>query len=62
MKTSEKIIQRLNKMGLIRTLNPIAHSYHGSRNGSFSWVVSDGGCDIGSTESMKECISWERWI
>lgn len=62
MKTSEKIIQRLYKMGVITTLNPIVHSYHGSRNGSFSWVVSDGGNDIGSTESMKECLSWGKWI
>lgn len=62
MKTSEKIIKRLYAMGVISSLTPIVHSYHGSRNGSFSWVVSSGVHDIGSTESMKECLSWERWI
>lgn len=62
MKTSEKITKRLYDMGVIDTLKPIIHSYHGSRNGSFCWVVSSGSIDIGSTESMKECLSWERWI
>jgi len=62
MKTSEKIIKRLYDMGVINTLKPISHSFHGSQNGSFSWVVSSGTMDIGSTESMKECLSWDRWI
>lgn len=25
-------------------------------------TISCGTTDIGSTESMKECLSWERWI
>ena len=62
MKTSEKIIKRLYNMGLINTLTPIVHSYHGSRNGSWSWVVSCGSQDIGLCYSMKECLSWKRWV
>ena len=61
MKASEKIVRRLYAMGVISSLTPIVHSYHGSRNGSFSWVVSSGAHDVGSNESMKECLSWERW-
>ena len=53
MKTSEKIIKRLYDMGVISSLNPIVHSYHGSRNGSFSWVVSSGTHDVGSTEIYR---------
>ena len=49
-------------MGVIDKMNPIIHSYHGSRNGSFSWAVSCGSLDVGSTESMKECLSWKRWL
>lgn len=60
--TSNKIIKRLYDMGVIKSLTPIVHSYHGSRNGSWSWVVSDGCLDIGSTESMKVCLTWKRWI
>lgn len=62
MKISEKIIKRLYDMGVINSELPIVHSYHGSRNGSFSWVVSSGTKDVGSTVSMKECLEWERWI
>jgi len=62
MKTSEKIIKRLYNMGAIDSLECNVHLYHGSRNGSFSWAISCGSIDIGSTESMKECLSWERWI
>jgi len=62
MKTSEKIIKRLYNMGVISALTPIVHSFHGSRNGSWSWVVSCGSQDIGSCYSMKECLSWKKWV
>lgn len=62
MKTSEKIIKRLYEMGAIKSPNAIAISYRGSRNGSWNWAVSCGISDIGSTCSMKECLSWKRWI
>ena len=60
--TSEKLVERLRKMGVISSPNPIVHSFRGSRNGSWSWVISSGSSDIGSTESMKTCLSWKRWI
>ena len=62
MKTSEKIIKRLYNMGAISSLECHVYLHGGSRNGSFSWTISCGVKDIGSTESMKECLSWERWI
>ena len=62
MKTSEKIIKRLYDMGAINSLECNVYLHRGSRNGSFSWAISCGARDIGSTESMKECLSWERWI
>lgn len=62
MKTSEKIIKRLYDMGAIDSLECIVYLHGGSRNGSFSWAISCGSRDIGSTASMKECLSWERWI
>lgn len=61
-KTSEKLVERLKKMGVITSPNPIVHSFRGSRNGSWSWVISSGASDIGSMESMKTCLSWKRLV
>ena len=61
-KLSDRLVERLYNMGVISTTNPIVHSFHGSRNGSWSWCVSSGTHDVGSTESMKTCLSWKRWV
>ena len=62
MRLSEKIIKRLYAMGAINSLECKVWLYRSSRNGSFSWAISCGVIDIGSTESMKECLSWKQWI
>lgn len=62
MKRSEKIVKRLNDMGVINDINPLVFKHRGNRNGSFSWCVSSGVKDIGSTCSMQECLKWKRWI
>lgn len=62
MKLSEQIIKRLYDMGAINSLECEVYLHRGSHNGSFSWVITCGPIDIGTTESMKECLSWERWI
>lgn len=33
-----------------------------NRQGGFSWIISIGGHDIGSTCSITECLSWKRWV
>ena len=33
-----------------------------NRHGGFSWVIAVDGYDIGSTCSITECLSWERWV
>ncbi len=50
-------------MGLIEDPTKCLVLHHRSnRHGSFSWVISSGILDIGSSENMKECLSWKRWI
>ena len=61
MKTSEKIIKRLYDMGAIGSLNATSTSFRGSHNGSWCWSVSCGH-HVGSCSSMKECLSWKRWL
>lgn len=62
MKTSEKVIERLRRMGVINVEHPLVFTHRGNRWGSFSWVITSGIKDIGSSESMKTCLSWKRWI
>ena len=62
MKRSKKIVRRLNDMGVINDINPLVFTRRGNRNGSFSWCVSSGVKDIGSSRSMQECLKWKRWI
>lgn len=49
-------------MGAVDSLHCIVYLHRGSRNGSFSWSISCGSTDIGSSESMKTCLSWKRWV
>ena len=66
MTTKEKIIRRLNKgFGFDIPINaPCFHHLATFYNadGRFSWVISNGSIDVGSTSSMKECLSWKRWV
>lgn len=63
MKRSDLVIKRLHAMGLIKDPSQcLVYHHRGNGQGSFSWVISSGTLDIGSTESMKECLSWSRWI
>ena len=50
-------------MGLIEDPSQCLVLHHrGNRHGAFPWVVSSGIRDIGSSDNMKECLSWKRWI
>lgn len=65
MTTKERIINRLNKgFGFEIPLDAPYH-HHGGRGlftGCWSWSVSTGLLDIGSTDSMTECLKWKKWI
>ena len=65
MTTKEKIVSRLNRaFGLNIPLGcPCYH--HGGRGmftGGFSWSVSSGCLDVGSSYAMTKCLRWKRWI
>lgn len=61
----ERIINRLNK-GFGYNIPPTAPCCHHQatfcRDGRWSWSISIGVHDIGSTHPMKECLSWKRWF
>lgn len=65
MTTKEKIIKRLNNGFGYNIPNDAPYCHHQATfcgDGRFSWSISAGAHDIGSTASMKECLSWERWV
>lgn len=66
MKTSEKIIKRLNEaFGFDMPNNAFVTTHikrYGHNDCSFSWSVSWGGIDIGSSKSMTECLKWDKWV
>lgn len=66
MKTSEKIIKRLNEaFGFDISKDAIVTSHikrYGHYDDAFSWSVSYGGYDIGSSSPMSECLKWKKWV
>ena len=65
MKLKEKIIKRLNKGFGYNIPNDTPYCHHQATfcgDGRFSWSIACGVHDIGSTSSMKECLSWKRWV
>ena len=65
MTSKEKIIKRLNDGFGMKIPNNVPYCHHQATfcaDGRWSWSISNGSHDIGSTASMKECLSWERWV
>ena len=72
MKTSEKIIQRLNKgFGFNLPLDTKfkthqANSQFSKANAAHAWFISDDrvsyDLQIGCCQTMTECLKWKRWV
>lgn len=65
MTTKQKIINRLNKGFGFNISQDCPWTHHAARGlfaGGFSWSVNMGSMDIGSAESMTECLKWDKWI
>ena len=66
MKTSEKIIKRMNEaFGFDIPKNAFVTTHikrYGHNDHAFSWGISFGTHDIGSSCSMTECLKWDKWV
>ena len=65
MSTKERIIRRLNKAFGFEFTTDDPSYHHGGRGfwqGAWSWGISHGTMDVGSMESMSECLKWKKWV
>lgn len=62
MGIKDRIITRLNKGFGFHFENDDPFYHHGRRQGTWSWCISHGSEDVGSTFSMTECLRWKRWV